>query len=272
MRHLLFCHTTWRGSGHRCEDCTALALIVAAVKTGSRWCQNRGLWVTGPLSCVCGFTVALGEGGRSEVDAQRASATQTHSHKNASAEEWSRPNLSQEKDRERNLGGEINYSHVNSPHYDLQSGLQTALMRCRCRVKTLLVFSLLSCPPHAGKTRRRAAGARRQMCQVIPADRLGIKEQRVQRRKCACLWMCVRPVRTGGSPELICSHMLHLFTLVMQLSTFLTLQLKPLPSVSRINIPSLAHSTLILFSIPLVDVNEYLIIPDWGFILSPAAD
>ena len=53
-----------------------------------------------------------------------------------------------------------------------------------------------------GKTQRRAAGAECQMCQVIPADRLRIKEHGVQEREVyVCVRVCERYVGAGGRLE-----------------------------------------------------------------------
>lgn len=44
-------------------------------------------------------------------------------------------------------------------------------------------------PPHAGKTQQMAAGAQCQMCQVIPANRLRIREFQSRRYAvCVCVW------------------------------------------------------------------------------------
>lgn len=120
------------------------------------------------------FMAAPREGGTFEVElcvCVRESGTHTQD----ANEEWSEPNRFRETDRERNVGSEENYFQVNSPHCDRQFGLQTGPKCCRCKVTTLPSF-LPRSPPHAGKTQRRAGGAQCQMCQVIPADRLRIKD------------------------------------------------------------------------------------------------
>lgn len=92
--------------------------------------------------------------------------------------------LQRQRDREtREVEG--NYIQVNSMncfHTALNAGVEL-----QPSPSFPSRFSLQpSIPPILvkGKTRLRAAGARCQMCQVIPGDRLRIKEHGVQQGKC----------------------------------------------------------------------------------------
>lgn len=115
------------------------------------------------------------------------------------------------------MGGEENYFQVNSPHCDRQFGLQTDPKCCRCKLQPSPLFSFLSHPPsihpslpppaRSGKTLWRAVGAQCQMCQVIPADRLRIKEYGVQEGGCVCV--CALEQVGGWKKEIHksrCSH------------------------------------------------------------------
>lgn len=96
--------------------------------------------------------------------------------------------LQRQRDREtREVEG--NYIQVNSTNRDQQRGFHTALnagAELQPSPSFPSRFSLQPSIPSIlvkGKTRLRAAGARCQMCQVIPGDRLRIKEHGVQRGK-----------------------------------------------------------------------------------------